>query len=486
VTRAEPVGRQHRPQSISLGALVVTAAAGLFVASGYVVNVWLGRLLGPEDYGRFGVVITLLTLLNVVQNAAIPQAVARTAAQSPENGDATLRRGAELQLTSAVLMAAALAVGAPLIASAFGDPRLSGPLVIASLVLPSYGLFTLLMAFHNGRRHYTRQALTQSAYAVAKAIAAIGLAYAFRLGGALAGYVIAPIIGIVAGWHWPSRSRWSVPYRHLIGFAGPLSIYAIASVGQMSVDIFFVKAMLPDPEAAGHYAAAQNVGRVPYYLLTGLAAIILPAIAAASQRGREEAARTAGQAVRWGLIVVLPIAALIVATRAGLVELLYSSEYRPAAEILAFLGPAMAALAVSSIAAGVLSGLGRPTVPAAFAIIGLVVSIAGCLIMIPAAGAVGAALATLVGCLATLAGLLAALWRSAPGSVPIISIVRIATVSIVVALAGWLVDAEGGVLIATYVGLGLLAAIAMLVSGELTVDEVRMLVGRLRGRPVGG
>ena len=39
------------------------------MASGYVVNVWLGRLLGPEDYGRFGVAISLLTILNVVQGA---------------------------------------------------------------------------------------------------------------------------------------------------------------------------------------------------------------------------------------------------------------------------------------------------------------------------------------------------------------------------------------------------------------------------------
>ena len=100
-----------RPQSITHGVIAATVASGIFMASGYVVNVWLGRLLGPEEYGRFGVAISVLTILNVVQ-AAVPQAVARATAQDPESADGTLRRGVELQLATALLLTIGLSVAA--------------------------------------------------------------------------------------------------------------------------------------------------------------------------------------------------------------------------------------------------------------------------------------------------------------------------------------------------------------------------------------
>jgi two-component system, LuxR family, sensor kinase FixL len=45
---AQPLGR---------GAIAATLASGVFVIAGYVINVVLGRTLGPVDYGLFGVVI---------------------------------------------------------------------------------------------------------------------------------------------------------------------------------------------------------------------------------------------------------------------------------------------------------------------------------------------------------------------------------------------------------------------------------------------
>jgi stage V sporulation protein B len=484
VSEPSPSAAQHRPQSISHGAIVVTAAAGVFVASGYIVNVWLGRLLGPDDYGRFGVVISLLTVLNVIQNAAIPQAVARTTAEAPEMAEGTLRRGVELQMAMAVLMTAALMVAAPVIAGILGDGSLVGLIRLAALALPGYGLFTLLMAYHNGRRHYTRQAATQAAYAIAKALGAIGLAYAYRLGGAISGYVIAAVVGVIAGWHRFSAPRSPVPYRRLIGFAGPLSVYAIASIGQMSVDIFFVKAVTSNPDIAGYYAASQNVARIPYYLMTGLAAIILPAIAAAARRGNEAAATTAASALRWALILVVPSTAIILSTSTPLIELLYSTEYRPGGELLVLLAPAMGALALSSIVAGVLSGLGRPGASAMLAGIGLAVTVVACVVLIPAHGAPGAALATLIGTSVALVGSAALLWRLAHGSLPFASALRVAGAAAVVAAIGWGLSPTGAGLMAAYAGLAVLGLAILLVTREMTLEELNGMLRRGRSSSV--
>jgi O-antigen/teichoic acid export membrane protein len=475
-----PVARGAAVQSLSRGAVLVTIASGVFMVSGYVVNVWLGRLLGPAEYGTFSVVIGLLTLLNVIQNAAVPQAVARVAAQAPDQADGTLRRGAELQLTIAVAMAVALAIGAPAIGALLGDDDLVGLLWVAAVVLPPYGLFTLLMAFHGGRRRYSHQAWTLTAYAVAKAVAAIALAYAYRLWGAVAGYLIAAGVGVAAGWHRLSAARSAVSSASLIGFALPLSIFAIATVGLMSVDILFVKALISGDEAAGHYGAGQNVARIPYYLMTGLAAIILPAIAGSATRGPLAAAATARQALRWALIAVVPLTAVIVATRAGLVELLYSTEYRPAGEVLLVLGPAMGALALGSIGAGVLSGLGHARTSAAMAVTGLVVTVAACALLVPPAGSLGAALATLIGAASSTLGITAALWRISPTALPVASTLRVLVAAAIGAGAAWITAPTGIGLVVAFLGIGAIVAAILVVTREVTVDELRRLAGRTR------
>ena len=472
-----------RPQSISHGVIAGTIASGIFMASGYVVNVWLGRLLGPEDYGRFGVAISLLTILNVVQ-AAVPQAVARAVAQDPASADGTLRRGVELQLGTALILMVGMGLGAWPIAALLGDPKLVGPLVLCALVLPPYGLLTLLIAFHNGRRFYTRQALTQATYAITKAAGAIGLAYAFRLPGALVGYILAACVSVIVGWHrlWAPRS--SVSSRQLVRFAGPLSVYALASTGLMSADIFFVKAMVASPDAAGYYAAGQNIARIPLFLVAGLAAIILPAVAAAGQRGAAAAATTASRALRWALIIVIPMSAVILATSTPLVELVYSASYRPAGTVLAILSPAMAALAMASIVAGILSGVGRVGPPASFSVAGLAVTLVVCLVLTPLAGAEGAAMATLIGSLVALIGMVLALWRAIPGSLPLGSLVRVGIVSIVAGSVAWLLSAEGASLLIAYAALGILVGALLLGTHEVTLTEIRGLIrGPRRERP---
>jgi stage V sporulation protein B len=472
----------HAPESMHRGAILVTVAAAVFVASGYAVNVWVGRLLGPQDYGRFGVVIALMTVLNVVQNAAIPQAVARFVAQRPGAAHGILRRGAELQLAIAIVLAALLASVAPWIAEILGDSALSDTLRLVALVLPAYGLFTLLMAFHNGRRAYTRQALTQGAYAVAKAILAIGLAYPFKLLGAIGGYVLAPLIGILVGWQRLWAPRAPLQYGSLLAFAGPMSVYALASVAQLNVDIFFVKAMVDQPDAAGFYAAGQNISRIPYFLMTGLAVILLPAVAAAATRGHGAARSTTSRAIRAATLLVVPAAALIAATSHSLIELLYSDSYAAGADALAILAVGMGGLALSTVVASVLNGVGRAAVTAIVSLAAATGTILLCMLLIPPLGGVGAAIATTAGATACLVTLTALVARHIAGAIPVASIARIALASTAVAAAVWAIPAHGAWLLGLYAaagvaGLGLLALL-----GELTLSDLSIAVAAVRRR----
>jgi O-antigen/teichoic acid export membrane protein len=61
--------------NIVRGILYLVVAQVAFVASGYAVHSGPGRLLGHDGYGIFAVVISLMTIVNLVLVAGMPQAV---------------------------------------------------------------------------------------------------------------------------------------------------------------------------------------------------------------------------------------------------------------------------------------------------------------------------------------------------------------------------------------------------------------------------
>ena len=279
-----------------------------------------------------------------------------------------------------------------------------------------------------------------------------------------------------------------ISFRHLLAFAAPLTVYAIASTGQWSIDIFFVQAMITNSDQTGFYAASQSIARIPVHVMAGLAAMIPPAVAAAAHRGNAE--KTARSALRWSIRIAVPATAIIMVTATPLVELLYSSRYRPAGEILTLLAPAMGALAVSSVAAAILTA-GRPRASAGLTVLGLATTILGCLLLIPAAGVMGAATATLIGSLVRLVGLLALLWTSLPGSVPLSTVARACVVGGGVALSARLIPVGTVGLVAAFALFGGLTVGLLLVTREVTLDELRSLLnglwraGRYEGRTRG-
>ena len=55
--------------------MYILTAQLVFMASGYLIHFGLGRLLGSELYGVYGVMLSLITITTIVLTAGIPQAV---------------------------------------------------------------------------------------------------------------------------------------------------------------------------------------------------------------------------------------------------------------------------------------------------------------------------------------------------------------------------------------------------------------------------
>lgn len=468
-------------QPIGRGVVLVTAAAALFVLSGYAVNVWIGRVLGPEAYGGFGAIIAVITILNVLQNAALPQAVARYVASQPALGAAVMWRALYLQLALSVGISVLLAAAADPLAWILGDPSLGMPLRLAAFILPPYGAFAIFQAYHNGRRHYTRQASAQAAYALAKATAVIAMAYPLHLAGAVLGYVAAAVVGCLGSFIRPhAGSSRQVDARGLIGLAATLSVYAVATVAQFSIDILFVKSLAPRDVDAGLYVAAQNIARIPYFLMTGLSVLILPAIAGSLRIGAVAATETGRQSLRLAMIVVVPPAVLLACTADGALGLVYGSPYTAGAPALTLLAAGMAAMAIVSVVAAALAGIGRARLPAVISVGGLGLAVLGNALLVPPFGPVGAAIATASSALITLIAMTTAFARGLPGVVPGRTLLRVVAASLVVGLGLAFLDLRGPTLVGGYAvaaAAGMLLLVAMREVGSVDLQRVRQALG---------
>ena len=90
--------------SIKKGLVYLSVSSGIFVVAGYVVNLWLGRFLGPVNYGIYGVVISLMSMVNILQSAGMPQAVSKFIAEDDRNADGILATGLTLQIVATIII----------------------------------------------------------------------------------------------------------------------------------------------------------------------------------------------------------------------------------------------------------------------------------------------------------------------------------------------------------------------------------------------
>lgn len=59
------------------GTIYLMFAQAILLASGYIIHVGLTRILSPLEYGRFGVILGLLMIIQIFLNVGIPETVSK-------------------------------------------------------------------------------------------------------------------------------------------------------------------------------------------------------------------------------------------------------------------------------------------------------------------------------------------------------------------------------------------------------------------------
>lgn len=465
-------------QSRLSGALALSAAQASVLLLGYVTHIWIGRKLGPAQYGIYGVVLSVQTILGMFLTLGVPSAVARFVAQDAKHARAILRQALWLQTFIGVILAGISIVAAPVIAHFLGDSSLTGYIMFSALVIFFQAYYPVFAQFFSGLHQFNRQALITGVYAVAKLAGAISLLVTFRVYGAFAGFAIGGIVAAILGWWWSRRSNQEttdhvLPLRHFLGFATTYVAMLVGLQILMSLDLFMVKAMIGSDIQAGYYNAAVTLSRIPYFLLQGIMFILLPSISALTKPGQshQEAAVFIRQALRYLIMLIVPAITIAAATSKQLITLFYSKQYLDAAPVLTVLMMGLGALAFYLMLVNIVAGAGKAKVGLAITAAMLIISPVVGVLVIPHIGLLGAAWQTTTAAFVGLIILAIYTFRTFEIPVPVRSIVHVILATAMAVAPTYFISLPTLLLPFLYLVLFLLYGIILWLFQEIKADD---------------
>lgn len=385
----------------------------------FLFYLYLARVLGPADYGRFALGLSLAGACSFLALLGLgPETLGRFLPEiSAGGGQIGVRRA--LAALVGVRFAAIAAVAA--LAFAFRSAiaaRLHFPLgrtvfLLVLAVFAARSLLDLVTYFTAGLLELRRVAVAKIAASLATPAAFLALAMAGRPGihsawlAAAAGSAVGISILLVPfrpGNLPPSDGaaaspRASVSLRRILGFglfawATNLFLYVLSD----NTDVLLLGWLVPEKSAVGQYAVAARVVLSLTSLLLGW--VTLTSVATMSEaRQQGGVARVAAAAeAQWklGALCLIPPLLFLARFAEPILAVLYSPAYAPGAPILEILALLFAGSVAAgfSIQGGVLYALDRERLACAAVGSAALVNLAGEIFLVRRLGPAGAAWAT--------------------------------------------------------------------------------------------
>lgn len=399
-----------RRNTIGAGTAIVSGAQATTALSLGLMGVVIARVLGPAGAGGFSILLAVLLLTTFVSTLGVDLGISYyVGARRWPPGEALRQSQGAAVVFGIVGAAVALAVIGSGAAGAFEHvPR--SALLLVLLALPAAVSLTFASQLALALARYP-------AYAAAVAMPAVGglalvgiLASPFGLAGAAAGLLGAYALTAVLAFVWwlgqlphttPSRPGEAVRrVRSAAAFGARTTLGNALQLLNYRADLFILNAVVA-AAVVGRYAVAASVTTLGLVLPRALAAVVLPRIAGIDVASRHEGSCAIARWVRHGGILVAGSAAVL-AVALQAIPLVYGGAFRGAIPLGLLLLPGTAAIGLSNVLAAGIVGRGRPTYTLYAALLVTPPTITLYLVLIPAMGARGAALASTASYLATM------------------------------------------------------------------------------------
>lgn len=407
---------------------VVLALRVLGAALALGFNLVLARRLGADGMGMFTLALTLLTVTTTVAqlglNLVIVRFVAEASSRSSWQDARLISRFAQHRSSRAalVLTFALLLLADPIAVGLFSEPDLASAIRLMALTILPFTLLVLQGEALKGARRLAAAQMTQSVIGPAIALVIVlalttRLTLSWSIGSFFAGILLA--LGVSRFWWWRTAGRpvpGPLPDAHVLdqarSMARPLFGTAILALLMSSTDAITL-GIWHGSEDVGVYFVASRLTLVSSMALSAVGSAIGPRFAALwiAQRTTELRSLVVGVTGLMAFAACV-MCGVFVIYGARLLSL-FGDEYEEGATVLAILAVGQLVVLASGPASNLLVMTGRERIYRNATIVGALLNVCLSLALVPAHGAIGAAIATAAGLVAV--NLLAALsvwWRS--------------------------------------------------------------------------
>ncbi len=321
-------------------------------------TIFISRLLGPDQYGLYVIVLTVPNLIVVFRDWGINSAMIRCTAQyRAENRTDEIRSiftaGLIFEATLGFIISIiAFSLSEFLAITLFNRPAIAPLIQLASFIALAHALMTTATAAFTGMEkmeHNSIMLIGQSIFKTALIIAlvAIGLGTPGAITGYVAATFVAGIIGLLLT--LTIYRRLPKPYANklqlkayttsMLQYGIPLSLSAIISGFQTQFYAFLLPIYYATDNAMiGNYGVASNFVVLITFFATPITTMLFPAFSKLDAKKDQKTLKNVFQfSIKYASILVVPVAALVMSLSEPAVSTLFGSTYNTAPLFLALL-----------------------------------------------------------------------------------------------------------------------------------------------------
>lgn len=286
--------RLSKPDSFLKGSVFITISQIVFLGVGYVLQVFFAKTLSANEYGILGTTLSALNIAELIFAAGILLNISSWIARAQERAGEILHAARRVQAALVAVLMAVLLIFAPFTDTLFQDDTFPLYFVLLAAFLPIYGVRAYYTSVLSGYKRFTSQFVYQFVATFVKLLAIPLVLLGWGVLGVLCSYVLSN--AFLALFYFLQARRISIAknigtdasrrttLRSFIVSVPPLTIFTFFFSAILSLDLFFVRALLDDTAQSGYYVGAGVVPRAILILFSGLM-MVLVTFAAKPLRG---------------------------------------------------------------------------------------------------------------------------------------------------------------------------------------------------------
>lgn len=406
----------------------------------------LARIISPTTYGTIGVLLSLLTVLQIFLINGIPTAAAKYLSEGA-NGKEIRDRSLILQLIYTLFIAFLVFITAPIIADLLNDQTYAPYIRFLPIVIFVRSINQLFNNFFNGYREFEKQSIHMAIDSFPRLLFVFAFVYmGYGVYGVLGGYAAASLIAIIYAiiFFDPKKTNKSISYRQILNFSFPVIIYSVFFHLITSLDIFFIKSSTISGEYVGFYTSARVLSTIFSIISVSFSLTLLPSISHSfSTEDIKNTKSYIQTSLRYLFIVFIPTALIISVYSKELLSLFFTPEYAHAGNALSILIWGWFFLQTFFVLSAMINASGKSKIPASITGLSVIIAFIGNFYLVNHYGMEGGAVATLIAGFICFTAGVCFVHRIFKVSVDLNSTLKICGGSLIIFVISTLVNTEG-------------------------------------------